>query len=117
MARRNPEEILSVLEQQALEDEMREIAKMSDADLDEELRRAGVDPQEAIKSAPAAPGAPLSSGSASASAMPLRRRMRGPVAWTGGVAVAAALAMVFVLKRDKTPFRHVLNLCLQPSKF
>ncbi len=44
---RNPEDILKVLEEQALEDDIREVAASSDAELDEELRAAGVDPKEA----------------------------------------------------------------------
>ena len=43
----NPEEILKVLEDQALEDEIRDVAAMSDAELHEELRAAGVDPKSA----------------------------------------------------------------------
>jgi hypothetical protein len=44
MSQRNPEEILNILEDQALEDEIRAIAAMSDAELDGALRAAGADP-------------------------------------------------------------------------
>jgi hypothetical protein len=107
MSRRHPEEILAVLEEQAAEDEARAIAKMSDAALDDELRRAGVDPEKALESVPDAPGALAPAGSAR---LPVggtgrpsrapRRRVRWSVAWTGGaVAIAACLALVLALQQ------------------
>jgi hypothetical protein len=56
MARRSPEQILAVLEEQAREDEafeapMRELAAMSDAQLDEHLRGLGLDPVQLEKEA------------------------------------------------------------------
>jgi hypothetical protein len=44
MSQRKPEEILKILEDQALEDEIEEVAKMSDAQLDDALRVAGIAP-------------------------------------------------------------------------
>jgi len=110
MSRRHPEEILAVLEEQAAEDEARAIAKMSDAALDDELRRAGVDPEKALENVPAAPGAFAPAGSAllpadnagKPSRAP-RRRVRWSVAWTGAAAVAACLAIAFALsQKDDT---------------
>jgi hypothetical protein len=51
MARRNPEQILAVLEEQAREDEafearMHALAAMSDAELDDHLRGLGLDPAQ-----------------------------------------------------------------------
>jgi len=116
MSRRSPEQILSVLEEQALEDEVREIAKMSDADLDNELRRAGVDPEAALKSAPPAPGAPLPVARASTSRTPPRHRLRRSAAWTGAAAAAAVLVMVFALKRDESPVGHGFDPAREASK-
>jgi len=114
MSKRHPEEILAVLEEQAAEDEARAIAKMSDADLDEELRRAGVDPEQALASAPAAPDAPAPAGSAPTSASPRStsrehgRRTRRSVAWTGAVVAAAGLAIVFALRPKDDRHEEVL---------
>src|SRR5260370_40946699 len=47
MSQRSPEEILKELEEQALEDDARELAAMSNAELDHELAAAGIDPQKA----------------------------------------------------------------------
>jgi hypothetical protein len=75
MSERNPEEILKVLEEQALEDEMREVAKTSDADLDDELRKAGIDPGRAVKHA-----------------APPQRAPRVPATWVALVAAVSAAA-------------------------
>ena len=106
MSKRHPEEILADLEEQAFEDEVRAIAKMSDAELDDELRRAGVDPEQALENVPAAPGAfaPAGNGPASERARNTsrapRRRARWSIAWIGGaVAVAACLALVLALQQ------------------
>jgi hypothetical protein len=78
MSERNPEEVLKVLEEQALEDEMREVAKMSDAALDDELRNAGIDPKRAVKRA-----------------APPQRTPRFSTTWVALVAaVSAAAAML-----------------------
>jgi hypothetical protein len=47
MSQRSPEEILKILEDQAFEDEIRDVAAMRDGDLDEALRAAGIDPKTA----------------------------------------------------------------------
>jgi hypothetical protein len=116
MSRRSPEQILSVLEEQALEDEVREIAKMSDADLDNELRRAGVDLEAALKSAPPAPGAPLPVATSSTSRTPPRHRLRRSAAWAGGAAAAAVLVIAFALKRVEGPVGHGLDPAREASK-
>src|SRR5579863_10515712 len=104
MSKHRPEEVLAVLEEQAAEDEARAVAKMSDAELDEELRRAGIDPDKALSEVPAAPGATVAE-SAPVSAEPARAprpRARWSTAWIGAAAVAACFAILLALwQRDQ----------------
>ena len=123
MARRSPEEMLTVLEQQAREDEafeapMRELAAMSDAQLDDHLRGLGLDPAQLEKEALAL-FVDASPADASTSALPSavqavpqhggkaftgetrRRRPLGVAAWlaAGAAAATAGGALLYSLTR------------------
>jgi hypothetical protein len=78
MSEGNPEELLKLLEEQAAEDEMRDVAKMSDAELDAELRNAGIDPEQVAAGA-------------------RRRTIRAPAVWAA-VLAAASLGGLFAWK-------------------
>src|SRR5260370_31290863 len=56
MSQRSPEEILKELEEQALEDDARELAAMSNAELDHELAAAGIEPKKATEPPQTLPG-------------------------------------------------------------
>ena len=123
MARRSPEEMLAVLEAQAREDEafeapMRELAAMSDAQLDEHLRGLGLDPAQLerealtlfVEAAPAeAAGAlpsavqavPQQAGKSSFAGETRRRRPLAVAAWlaAGAAAATAGGALLYSLTR------------------
>src|SRR5260370_38644508 len=97
---RPPEEIWKVLEEQAREDEgfereMKAVAAMSDAELDAELRRFGIDPGEAEKRAGEVypPAVAARAGKRTAAATPNAAQRRRPrVLWLARAAAAAAAA-------------------------
>src|SRR5271166_5048225 len=98
MSERSPEEIVKLLEDQAVEDEMREVAKMSDADLDAELRQAGSDPAE-VASRVKPPRRDLGGAAREERQRPATRpTRRAPVVWAAVVAAAASLSGLFAWK-------------------
>ncbi len=123
MARRSPEEMLAVLEQQAREDDafeapMHALAAMSDAELDDHLRGLGLDPaqleREALtlfaeaspaEAASALPSAvqavPQQAGKSSFAGETRRRRPLAVAAWlaAGAAAATAGGALLYSLTR------------------
>lgn len=119
MARRSPEQILAVLEEQAREDEaveaqMQALAAMSDAQLDDHLRGLGLDPaqleREALSLFIAAPPESRSSLPSAVQAVPQqapraftaeprRRRQLTVALWlaAGAAAATAGGALVYSL--------------------
>jgi hypothetical protein len=96
---RTPEEILKVLEEQALEDEVREVASMSDPQLDDELRKGGITSKAVKDAARSVRGLGNEAPTKPASGR-MRARSRW-AAWTAIAAVAAAALAVFVWPRDE----------------
>lgn len=103
MARLSPEQVLDILERQAREDaaveaEIAAIAALGDAQLDEALRGAGLDPAELEAQADALFGAHLGPAAVQAvaqdAAVPLadRPRRRRPIAVAAWLAAGAAAA-------------------------
>jgi hypothetical protein len=102
MSQRSPEEILKELEEQALEDDAREVAAMSNAELNAELARAGIDPKKATEPLQALRGRDLRGGSKTAQTAPsVPKRPRRFSAWPAALAAAAGLVAVFSLQRSR----------------
>jgi hypothetical protein len=99
MSERTPEEILKLLEEQGLEDEMREVASMSDRELDDELRKSGIAPRtvsDAVRS--------LRSLQDEVHAKPVSEHKRPRshyVAWTAIAAVAAVAFALLIRPHDE----------------
>jgi hypothetical protein len=131
MARRSPEEMLAVLEDQAREDEavdaqMRALAAMSDAELDDHLRGIGLEPEQLEREALALYiQPPVESGSSLPTAVQAvpqqaprpfvggthRRRPLAVAAWlaAGAAAATAGGALFYALThpRAEQPAPHV----------
>ncbi len=105
MSQRSPEEILKELEEQALEDDARELAAMSNAELDHELAAAGIDPKKATEPLQTLRGGGLPRRRETAQTAPSGlkppRRFPAGTAALAAAAAAAILVVVFASQRNR----------------